>query len=197
MKIFELKGKTKEDLIKSAGKGTGFVVDGEPYDIVLLDDGKFYGSFRGNIKEIFERDIFRMTPEMLPVITYEPHSDRAILIVVDRQKQYYESGLDVPLSREITVQGPKGNQVVRAKRRRFFVVKAGENFSKFATGNSYRLVRGDEIIIADHLDGLPSFPTIEDPASLIFNECISLHYSEIAGYIPHMKKEVEAQVFPG
>jgi hypothetical protein len=124
----------------------------------------------------------------LPVIGYKPHADRAILFIVSRQTQYHDGGggLVVPFH---TVKIPNKPDF-RYDKRRYFVVACGSVFTKMATGNTYETIqRGDEVILADHLEGIPYFPTIEDPTGLIVNECISIHYTEIAGYVIHHLRE--------
>ena len=121
----------------------------------------------------------------IPKIGYEPHADRAILHVVSRQDQFTEGGTFQPSSFNVTIR----NETKQRSRMRFFVVKAGRVFSEQATGEkSIQLVCGDEVILADHLDGLPHMPVIEDPTGVITNSCASIHYSEIVGYIKHVKE---------
>ena len=116
----------------------------------------------------------------LPWIGFEPIKDRAILIQVDRQTQYTKEGVMAPEMIGLSLRTGSGELVNKKHRKqRFFVVKCGKQFSE-EVGN---IGRGDEVILATHLDGLPSFPTIEDPSGVVLTECISLHYSEVVGYI--------------
>jgi hypothetical protein len=116
----------------------------------------------------------------LPVIGYIPVKDRAILVQVNRQTQYTKEGMMAPEMIGISLRTGNGDLVNKSHRKqRYFIVKAGSQFSSEHDG----IGRGDEVILVSHLDGLPSFPTIEDPSGVVLNECISLHYTEIVGYI--------------
>ena len=123
-----------------------------------------------------------------PFVGYEVVADRAVLVCVARQTQFTKEAMMSPDLVKISVQNASGMTVNQSYRKqRYFIVKASEGFSNGATGGKVVLGRGDEVILAAHLDGLPSFPIIEDPTGIVVSECISLHYTEIVGYVKWRK----------
>jgi hypothetical protein len=120
---------------------------------------------------------------IIPECGFEPITDKAILWKIPRHSQYSPQGFLVP--NQYKVSSGNGTQKIDKQRERFFIVKPGKNFSKMTTGTDDPLVLGDEVILADYVDGLAELPTVQDPTGYILHEFISLHYTEIQGYVRH------------
>lgn len=120
---------------------------------------------------------------VIPECGFEPIADKALLWHVNRHQQFTAQGSYVPFSHKVKT--ANGTQTVEKSRERYFIVKAGKNFSLQVTGEKAPLVLGDEVILADYIDGLAELPRVEDPTGYVLNDFISLHYTEIQGYVRH------------
>ena len=149
--------------------------------IIHTQDGPFIVMNNKPIR-MKKTDLFDPKTLVLPEIGYTPTTDRAILMEVSRQDQYTKEGMLAPGTTTVQVRGDNGLITKRVDKKRFFIVKCGKQFAEVSTGGECILERGDEVILAHHLDGLQSFPVIEDPTDIEINTCISLHYTEIVGY---------------
>lgn len=169
-----------EELKEMAEKYPSWFSNGQK---IHAEDGRFVfvnGKFL-RIDHNF-RDYIDLT---IPQISYEPHIDRVILARARKQDQFDESGMLMPTTYQVPVQTQRGLEHKSKPFERFFVVKAGKNFSKFVTGEEDGIQKGDEIILADYLKGIAEFPVILDPCGVVASSCISLHYSEVVGFIKH------------
>lgn len=151
--------------------------------IYVTEDGEFL--FSGTRAVRLDRN-FRKLPEAvdIPDAHFEPVDDKAVLYAIARQDQISPEGMLLPQTQPIK----SGNTTVIKKRYRYFIVKAGKKFCELASGKSdVELVKGDEVILADYVDGLAELPQVEDPTGYICHTFRSIHYSEIQGYVKHRK----------
>jgi len=153
-------------------------------EIWSTDDGEFIfinGKFirlDRNFSPIIENPV-------IPECGIEPVADKVLLWKVKRHDQFSPEGLHVSAS--YTVSSGNGTQKITKHRYRWFIVKVGANFSKMLTGTDQPLVLGDEVVLADYVDGLAELPTVQDPTGYVLYDFTSLHYSEIQSYVRHSK----------
>lgn len=124
---------------------------------------------------------------VIPECGMEPVADKVLLWKVRRHDQFSPEGLHVSAS--YTVSSGNGTQKITKHRYRWFIVKVGANFSRMLTGTDKPLVLGDEIVLADYVDGLAELPTVQDPTGYVLYDFTCLHYSEIQSYVRHTTPE--------
>lgn len=155
-------------------------------EIWPTDDGEFIfinGKFirlDRNFSPIIESPV-------IPECGMEPVTDKVLLWKVKRHDQFSPEGLHVSAS--YVVKSGNGTQQITKHRYRWFIVKVGANFSRMLTGTDEPLVLGDEVVLADYVDGLAELPTVQDPTEYILYDFTCLHYSEIQSYVRHTKLE--------
>lgn len=158
--------------------------------IELLMDGK-----KINLPKDFVFSKLNQTLKSLPEIGFDPHSERVVVIAMDMQDRIFGGTAELPMiapsSVKINVQSAVagiGHKEASYRKKRYIIIKASKKFSELASGDpNVVLQRGDEVILAEHLDGLPSAPIVTDPMSYKAIAFQSFHYTEISGYIKHNK----------
>jgi hypothetical protein len=163
--------------------------------ILATDDGSFIFINGKFVRLDRNFRIIDMKNVYIPTINMMPAKDRAYIYLLDRQDQFTPEGMLKARSYEVSDR----NKKVSKDFYRFIIVRAGGEFSKNVVDpldpDQSPLKRGDEIIMADHLDGLPHFPLIGDPTTIIVDyNCISLHYSETVGYFRHNIDQVSIEL---
>lgn len=128
---------------------------------------------------------------VIPECNFEPIADKALLWHVKRHTQFYPDGTFATPTHK--VDNANKTAKIEKQRERYFIVKAGKNFSLQVTGEKEPLVLGDEVVLADYVDGLAELPRVEDPTGYILNDFISLHYTEIQGYVRHTDPLIKQQ----
>jgi hypothetical protein len=155
-------------------------------DIFETGDGKFI-CINGKFVRLDRNFSPILTSLSIPECLMEPAAEKVLLFRVRRHDQFSPEGLH--LAPTYNVSSGNGTQKLTKHRYRWFIVKVGTNFSKCMTGTDVPLVFGDEVVLADYVDGLAELPSVQDPTGYVQNDFVCLHYSEIQAYIRSKREE--------